>query len=111
MGRAQKKSDKRFRKARKTRAQERGEAWHRARKTAKRTRYAAELARPALGKKAKKVAGKHERRQDWLGEIQDERMTIRTLLDLATSAPADEAFTCGVLAQRHAHALAAASPD
>ncbi len=102
---ARRKSDKRLRQARSAAPDVRGPALHRARKAAKRTRYAAELARPILGKPAQKIAKKQERRQEELGEIQDHRMMIDALSDLARGAPDDVAFTCGVLAQRHAVAL------
>jgi CHAD domain-containing protein len=101
--RAHKKSDKRLRQARSADEDSKDDAIHRARKAAKRTRYAAELARPAMGKPAKRIAKTHEKRQDALGEIQDHRMAVTALTELGVrpDVPADVSFTAGVLAQRH----------
>jgi CHAD domain-containing protein len=107
--RARKKSDKRLRQAERAGPEKVDEAFHRARKAAKRTRYAAELARPAVGKKARKIAREHERRQDELGIRQDHRMLATLLQRLAVrrgTAP-EVAFACGALAQRHRAALEA----
>jgi CHAD domain-containing protein len=82
-------------------------AFHRARKAAKRARYAAELALPAMGGAAKRVVAEHEQRQEQLGELQDHVMVLATLREVVarptTTAQVD--FACGVLAQRHARAL------
>jgi CHAD domain-containing protein len=87
--------------------QQRGEALHKARKAAKRARYSAELARPAVGKPAKRLAKRYQQRQKDLGVLQDHRMIVAVLLAVADddASPARLAFTCGVLAQRHAHEL------
>ena len=105
--RARTKSDKRLRQAERADPDTVDEAFHRARKAAKRTRYAAELARPYLGKKAKKVARKHEERQEELGVRQDHRMLLALLLRLAGQEPTEPepAFACGVLAEHHRAAL------
>ncbi|WP_116248029.1 CYTH and CHAD domain-containing protein [Nocardiopsis sp. FIRDI 009] len=55
-------------------------AWHDVRKAAKRTRYAATLAAPVLGKRAKRVRTWASRLQDVLGEHQD-GVALRTYLD------------------------------
>jgi CHAD domain-containing protein len=103
--RARKKSDKRLRQARRSHGRAADTAYHRARKAAKRTRYAAELATPALGKPAKRLARSHEKRQDRLGELQDHVALIGLLGALsARDLSPGTAFTCGVLAQRHEHA-------
>ncbi|HEY2878596.1 CYTH and CHAD domain-containing protein [Nocardioides sp.] len=104
--RARKKSDKRLADAESTADDAIDEALHRARKAAKRTRYAAELARPIMGKKAKRTAKAHEQRQDVLGTTQDHRMVAAVLHDLAGkhATSSDVAFACGILAERHNHA-------
>ncbi|HEX8971896.1 CYTH and CHAD domain-containing protein [Oryzihumus sp.] len=77
-------------------------ALHEVRKAAKRLRYAAETARPALGKPMKKLAGRAKALQDVLGEHQDGVVCRALLLDLAAVATAhgENAFTYGRL---HAH--------
>ncbi|MFI6574171.1 CHAD domain-containing protein [Nocardiopsis sp. NPDC050513] len=55
-------------------------AWHEVRKAAKRTRYAATLAGPVLGKRAERVRTWSSRLQDVLGEHQD-GVALRTYLD------------------------------
>ncbi|UNO42020.1 CYTH and CHAD domain-containing protein [Streptomyces sp. MST-110588] len=78
---------------------ERDEALHRARKAAKRTRYAAEAARPALGGPAKKFAGRAKRVQQVLGDHQDSVVAREALRELATQAQAagEGGFAFGVL--------------
>lgn len=74
-------------------------ALHNARKAAKRSRYAAEVATPALGHRAKDV-GKHAKAlQSLLGEHQDSVMAREALLDLAAQAHAagESSFTYGLL--------------
>ncbi len=65
---------------------ERDEALHGARKAAKRTRYAAEAARPALGPPAKKFAKRIKRVQRLLGDHQDSVVARGALRELATQA-------------------------
>ncbi|PQP23941.1 CYTH and CHAD domain-containing protein [Rhodococcus opacus] len=76
-------------------------ALHRARKAAKRARYAAELARPVLGKKkAKKKAAKYKKIQTVLGEHQDSVVaaeTLRTLGARAGTTPGENGFAFGLL--------------
>ncbi|MFE4250754.1 CHAD domain-containing protein [Streptomyces sp. NPDC056910] len=77
----------------------RDRALHDSRKAAKRARYAAEVARPALGGRAKDV-GKHAKAlQSLLGEHQDSVMAREALLDLAAQAHAagESSFTYGLL--------------
>ncbi|MFF2471285.1 CHAD domain-containing protein [Streptomyces sp. NPDC058066] len=74
-------------------------ALHGARKAAKRARYAAEVAAPALGDRAKDV-GKHAKAlQSLLGEHQDSVMAREALRDLAAQAHAagESSFTYGLL--------------
>ena len=75
---------------------------HEVRKAAKRLRYAAETARPALGRPMKKLARRAKALQDVLGEHQDGVVCRALLLELAATATAqgESAFTYGRL---HAH--------
>lgn len=81
-------------------------ALHEARKAAKRTRYAAEAAAPALGDPAKAVARHAKALQTLLGEHQDSVMARLALRDLAAQAQAagESAFTYGVLYGREERA-------
>ncbi|MCF3142412.1 CYTH and CHAD domain-containing protein [Streptomyces platensis] len=87
---------------------ERDEALHGARKAAKRTRYAAEAARPALGRPAKKFAKRTKRVQQLLGDHQDSVVAREALRELATQAQraGEGGFTFGLLYGRE-EALAA----
>ncbi|MFD5399018.1 CHAD domain-containing protein [Streptomyces sp. NPDC127097] len=87
---------------------ERDEALHGARKAAKRTRYAAEAARPALGRPAKRFAKRTKRVQQLLGDHQDSVVARGTLRELATQAQraGEGGFTFGLLYGRE-EALAA----
>jgi CHAD domain-containing protein len=76
-------------------------ALHRARKAAKRARYAAELAAPILGKKtAKKKSARFKKVQRVLGEHLDRVVaaeTLRTLGARAGATPGENGFTVGLL--------------
>lgn len=72
-------------------------ARHEARKDAKRARYAAEAAVPALGDKAETVARGAERLQEIMGGYQDGVIAQRYLATAAAEAPPEEAFTIGVV--------------
>ncbi|MFC9237309.1 CHAD domain-containing protein [Streptomyces decoyicus] len=87
---------------------ERDEALHGARKAAKRTRYAAEASRPALGRPAKKFARRIKRVQQLLGDHQDSVVARDALRELATQAhrAGEGGFTFGLLYGRE-EALAA----
>ena len=74
-------------------------AYHRARKAAKRARYAAELVVPVLGREAEKMVTRAKKRQKRLGDRQDEVVAAEFLLRLARSSGAN-GFTLGVLHQR-----------
>lgn len=78
---------------------ERDRALHNARKAAKRTRYAADAARPALGRPAKRFAKRVKAVQSVLGEHQDSVVARAALRDLAARAGAagETAFTWGLL--------------
>ncbi|MET9659247.1 CYTH and CHAD domain-containing protein [Streptomyces sp. NPDC006510] len=83
-------------------------AMHDARKAAKRARYAAEAARPALGKPAKRFAKRMKAVQTLLGDHQDSVVAREALRTLAVQAHAagESAFTWGLL---HGHEEAAAA--
>ncbi|MEU0303735.1 CHAD domain-containing protein [Streptomyces sp. NPDC006175] len=88
---------------------ERDVAMHEARKAAKRVRYAAEAARPALGKPAKKFAKRMKSVQSVLGDHQDSvvaRDALRTLAVQAHGA-GESAFTWGLLYGQEEAAAAA----
>jgi CHAD domain-containing protein len=74
---------------------------HRARKAAKRARYAAELLRPNTeGRSARKSVKRHRRLQDLLGEHQDAHVSQGVLRRLGAKAAAysgENGFTYGVL--------------
>lgn len=92
--RAQRKAAKRMTAAVKAHQDDRT---HRARKAAKRGRYTAELATPALGAKAEAVAKRHQEVQDGLGELQD-AIVASTYLERITSRAAGRAgFGIGLL--------------
>lgn len=74
-------------------------ALHEARKKAKRTRYSAEAAAPALGTTATALTRSMKSLQNLLGDHQDSFMTRRTLRELSAVAHAagESSFTYGVL--------------
>ncbi|HSX95801.1 MAG TPA: CHAD domain-containing protein, partial [Streptomyces sp.] len=78
---------------------ERDLAMHDARKKTKRTRYAAEAARPLLGRTAKALVKDMKSLQALLGDHQDSVMAREALRDLALQAheAGESAFTYGVL--------------
>ncbi|MFD5131861.1 CYTH and CHAD domain-containing protein [Streptomyces olindensis] len=77
-------------------------ALHEARKKAKRTRYAAEAAAPALGKPATTMVKSMKALQNLLGEHQDSVMARQALRELSAVAHAagESAFTYGLLHER-----------
>ncbi|MFE9097668.1 CHAD domain-containing protein [Streptomyces sp. NPDC007264] len=85
-------------------------AMHEARKKAKRTRYAAEAAVPALGGPAETLVRSMKSLQTLLGDHQDSVMARATLCELAAQAHAagENAFTYGVLYGREERRAAAA---
>ncbi|WP_406058208.1 CYTH and CHAD domain-containing protein [Streptomyces sp. NBC_01077] len=78
---------------------ERDLALHEARKAAKRARYAAEAARPTLGKPAKRLAKRVKAVQTLLGEHQDAVVARGALRELGIQAhgAGESAFTWGLL--------------
>ncbi|NED11236.1 CHAD domain-containing protein, partial [Streptomyces sp. SID9124] len=92
---------------------DRDAALHGARKAAKRARYAAEAARPALGKPAKKAAKRLKAVQSLLGDHQDGVVARETLRALAVQAHAagEPSFTWGLVYGREEAAAAAAERE
>ncbi|MFD0337767.1 CHAD domain-containing protein [Streptomyces sp. NPDC127117] len=88
-------------------------AAHEARKAAKRVRYAAEAARPALGKPAKRFAKRMKAVQSLLGDHQDSVVAREALRTLAVQAHAagEPAFTWGLLYGREEAAAAASERE
>ncbi|MET8095350.1 CYTH and CHAD domain-containing protein [Streptomyces sp. NPDC005236] len=89
---------------------DRDHAMHEARKKAKRTRYAAEAASPALGGPAAGLVKSMKSLQSLLGDHQDSVMTRDALRELAALAHAagESSFTYGVLYGREEQRAAAA---
>ncbi|MGV4923792.1 CYTH and CHAD domain-containing protein [Streptomyces sp. BHT-5-2] len=77
----------------------RDEALHNARKAAKRTRYAAEAATPALGRPARKFTRRAKQLQQLLGDHQDSVVARAALRELAAQAhrAGENGFTFGLL--------------
>ncbi|MEU4087043.1 CYTH and CHAD domain-containing protein [Streptomyces aureus] len=89
---------------------DRDHAMHEARKKAKRTRYAAEAAAPALGAPAAGLVKSMKSLQSLLGDHQDSVMTREALRELSALAHAagENTFTYGVLYGREEQRAAAA---
>ena len=85
-------------------AEDRDAAIHEARKAAKRARYAAEAAVPALGRAASRQAARAKELQQLLGDHHDSVVARTVLLDLAQEARAagEDAFTYDLMYQRQA---------
>ncbi|HET6210378.1 MAG TPA: CYTH and CHAD domain-containing protein, partial [Jatrophihabitans sp.] len=73
---------------------------HQARKAAKRARYAAEVAEPALGKPARRQRKRAKRLQTELGLHQDAVTAAAAVRELALTVDGPSAFTLGVLHER-----------
>ncbi|MFF9166558.1 CHAD domain-containing protein [Streptomyces sp. NPDC014776] len=88
-------------------------ALHEARKKAKRTRYAAEAAAPALGGPARSLAASMKSLTGLLGDHQDSVMARDTLRELSVVAHAagEDAFTYGLLYGREEARAAAAERE
>ncbi|AFR50656.1 hypothetical protein KTR9_4047 [Gordonia sp. KTR9] len=107
--RAARKADKRLAHALATGHEE---DFHRARKAAKRARYAGELAAPVVDRSTGRgQAKRYKRIQTVLGEHQDAAVAARTLRELGAGAgtrKGENGFTYGILYQRELAAAAAA---
>ena len=85
-------------------AEDNDAAIHEARKAAKRARYAAEAATPALGRQARRQATRAKKLQGLLGDHHDSvvaRTVLRGLADDARAA-GEDTFTYGVMHERQA---------
>jgi CHAD domain-containing protein len=84
--------------------QARNEALHRARKSARRARYAAEAMAPAIGGKAARFAKRMKRVQSVLGEHQDSVIARAVVRDLGIRAhlAGENAFSYGLLYEHDA---------
>src|SRR5271157_2347726 len=103
---AYRQADKRMRRARHAPpSQNRDVALHEARKSARRARYAAEAASPAIGKKASRFAKQMKKVQSVLGDHQDTVLARQETRDLGIGAhlAGENAFTYGLLYEREAH--------
>ena len=111
--RAYRQADKRMRRARHTPpGRDRDVALHEARKSARRARYAAEAASPAIGKKARRFAKQMKKVQSVLGDHQDTVIARQAARDLGIGAhlAGENAFTYGLLYEREEHRAARATP-
>jgi CHAD domain-containing protein len=83
-----------------------GAALHRARRAAKRTRFAAEAVAPACGQPAQRFARKLKKVQSTLGDHQDSVIARQVERELAVAAyqASENAFSYGLLYQRDADA-------
>ncbi|MFF1506000.1 CHAD domain-containing protein [Streptomyces sp. NPDC058326] len=92
---------------------ERDLALHEARKAAKRARYAADAARPTLGKPAKRLSKRVKAVQSLLGEHQDAVVARTALRELGLQAHGvgESAFTWGLLHGREEAAAEAAERE
>ncbi len=103
---AYRQADKRMRRARHAPpGQNRDVALHEARKSARRARYAAEAASPAIGKKASRFAKQMKKVQSVLGDHQDTVIARQAARDLGIGAhlAGENAFTYGLLYELQAH--------
>jgi CHAD domain-containing protein len=92
--------------------EDRDTARHDARKAAKRTRYTAEAAAPALGSPAAAVAANAKGMQDVLGRFQDGVIAQERLSHIAAeAADPHETFALGALYERERHEARAALDD
>ena len=80
-------------------------ALHQARKSARRARYAAEVARPAIGKPARRFSRQMKKVQTVLGDHQDSVIARQAARDLGIGAhlAGENAFTYGLLYELQAH--------
>jgi CHAD domain-containing protein len=93
--------------------QARDVALHQARKSARRARYAAEAASPAIGKQARRFAKQMKKVQSVLGDHQDTVLAREAARDLGIGAhlAGENAFTYGLLYEREVHQAARRQAD
>jgi CHAD domain-containing protein len=103
---AYRQADKRMRRARRVpRGHDHDVALHEARKSARRARYAAEAARPAAGKPARRFARQMKKVQSVIGDHQDTVIARHAARDLGIGAylAGENAFTYGLLYELELH--------
>jgi CHAD domain-containing protein len=85
-------------------AEDKDAAIHEARKAAKRARYAAEAAAPALGGKARRQSARTKKLQGLLGDHHDSVVARTVLVGIADQArdAAEDTFTYGLMYERQA---------
>jgi CHAD domain-containing protein len=102
--RGERKADRRLAEAIQADSQGNGDApLHRARKAAKRARYAAELLAPLEGKRARRTIKRYKNIQTVLGDFQDSvvaRATLRRLANEGGTTQGENGFTYGLLHAR-----------
>jgi len=88
--------------------QARNEALHRARKAARRARYASEAMAPAIGPEARRLARQMKRVQSVLGDHQDSVIAREVTRDLGIAAhlAGENAFSYGLLYEQDVCAAA-----
>jgi CHAD domain-containing protein len=104
--RAYRQADRRMRRARHVPpGPAREVALHEARKSARRARYAADAARPAVGAQARRFAKRMKKVQSVLGDLHDTVLARQAARDLGIGAhlAGENAFTYGLLYEREAH--------
>jgi CHAD domain-containing protein len=104
--RAYRQAAKRMRRARKAPpGQPADVALHRARKSARRARYAAEAASPAVGKKARRFARRMKKVQSAIGAHHDTVLAREAARELGIGAhlAGENAFSYGLLHERESH--------
>lgn len=103
---AYRQADKRMRRARRApHGPDRDVALHEARKSARRARYAAEAASPAVGQPARKFAKQMKKVQSVIGDHQDTVIARQAARELGISAhlAGENAYTYGLLYERELH--------
>jgi CHAD domain-containing protein len=104
--RAYRQASKRMRRAKHApEGEPRDVALHRARKSARRARYAAEAAGPAIGRQARAFSRQMKKVQSALGDQHDSVIARQAARDLGIAAhlAGENAFTYGLLQEREAH--------
>jgi len=104
--RAYRQAKKRMRRARRAPAGHATDvAMHQARKSARRARYAGEVARPVIGQQARGFSRQMKKVQSVLGDHQDAVIARQAARDLGIGAhlAGENAFTYGLLYEREAH--------
>ncbi len=108
VARTYRRTDRRLRRARQAHAGEATNlALHRARRSAKRARYAAEVVQPVYGRQARRFGKRMKKLQTSLGAHQDAVIARNTIRELGVRAhlEGENAFTFGLLHERNTTAV------